>query len=313
MPLDPQAQALLDQIAAMGAPPLNQMPVAMARVAAAAMTGFSGTGPEMARVDNLSMPGPAGDIPLRIFTPGTSPPYPILVYYHGGGWVIGSLDSHDAVCRSLAIGTPCIVVAVDYRLAPENKFPGAVVDAYAAAQWVAANAAGFGGDAQHIAVGGDSAGGNLAAVVAQMAHEHAAPALMFQLLIYPVTDAASDTPSYRDNGAGYLLTDAMMEWFWNHYLPDGVDRASALHSPLRAKSLKGLPRALVITAEYDPLRDEGEAYAARLSEAGVAVKLTRYEGMIHGFFGLGTLMNKANQAVDESTAALRAAFGAAAR
>jgi acetyl esterase len=231
------------------------------------------------------------------------------VYFHGGGWVLGSLATHDGICRSLAAGAGCVVVSVDYRLAPEHRYPAAAEDCYAATQWCAAHAAELGADGSRVAVGGDSAGGNLSAVVAQMARDRGGPPLVFQLLIYPVTDAARDTQSYRENAEGYLLTAGDMAWFWNHYLGDARARgAEAYASPIRAASLAGLPPALVITAEFDPLRDEGEAYGAALESAGVAAKVTRYDGMIHGFFGLGAMIDRANSAVQEAAGTLRIAF-----
>ncbi len=212
------------------------------------------------------MPGPAGALGLRIYTPveaGGPGALPVLVFFHGGGWVVGNLDTHDGLCRRLANAAGCLVVSVDYRLAPEARFPAAVDDAYAATRWVAARASSFGGDGTRLAVGGDSAGGNLAAVVSLLAHERGAPPLRFQLLLYPVTDFAFDTPSYRENGEGYLLTRANMEWYAGHYLRDGADRRHPHAAPLRAADVGGSPPTMVITAQYDPLRDEGEAYAVR--------------------------------------------------
>ncbi|MBI3782832.1 MAG: alpha/beta hydrolase [Deltaproteobacteria bacterium] len=308
MPLDPQTKSFLDQIASMGGPALNEVPVEMARTVSDSMAQWAGPGPDVAHVDNRKVPGPAGDIPVRIYVPGTAAAYPVLVYFHGGGWVIGSLESHDSICRTLANRAACMVVSVDYRLAPEHKFPAAAEDAYAATQWVAAAIGGLGGDPRRIAIGGDSAGGNLTAVVAQLARDRRGPRLVFQLLIYPVTDAARDTASYRENGDGYLLTRAMMDWFFDHYMTGDADGTDARLSPLRSENLQGLPPALVITAEFDPLRDEGERYAQRLREAKVPVTLSRYDGMIHGFFGMSSLVDKAKQAVDEAATALRKAF-----
>jgi acetyl esterase/lipase len=313
MPLDPQVKTLLDQVAAMGAPELHTLSVAEARVALAAMAALQGEPQSVARVENRALPGPAGEIPVRIYSPAGHAPLPVLVYFHGGGWVLGNLDSHDGVCRSLANAAGCIVVSVDYRLAPEHKFPAAADDSYHATLWVAANAAAIGGDPNRVAIGGDSAGGNLTAVVALIARDRGKPALVHQLLIYPATDAAYDTASCRENAAGYFLTKDAMHWFWNHYLPSTDRGREPYASPLRAESLQGLPPALVITAEFDPLRDEGEAYAARLREAGVPVTLTRYDGMVHGFFGMGALLDQAKTAVAEAAGALRAAFAAADR
>jgi len=309
MPVDSQTQALLDQLVSLGGQPLSAMSVADARRMMEMMSAVRGAQVEVASAVDRSIPGPQGEIPLRIYTPTGSAPFPILVYFHGGGWVLGSLETHDGVCRSLAAGAGCIVVSVDYRLAPEHRYPAAPDDCYAATQWVHAHASELGGDAKRIAIGGDSAGGNLTAVVAQMAHDRGAPPLVFQLLIYPATDARYDTPSYRDNASGYLLTTDDMRWFWDHYLGDAPERRDEPYaSPLRAKSLTGLPPALVITAEFDPLRDEGEAYAARLKQAGVPTRATRYDGTIHGFFGMGAMIDKANDAVKEACGTLRLAF-----
>src|SRR5213078_1916119 len=203
----------------------------------------------------------------------------------------------------------CLVVSVDYRLAPEHRFPAAPEDCYAATRWLAEHAGSLGGDKGRIAVGGDSAGGNLAAVVALMARDRGGPKLAFQLLVYPATDTDFETRSYRENSEGYFLTRADMVWFWNHYAPRDEDRRNPYAAPLRAASLRGLPPALVITAEFDPLRDEGEAYGARLRDAGNQVLVKRYPGMIHGFFGMGTLLTQARTATKEAAGALRAAFG----
>ncbi len=309
MPLDLQAKQLIDQLTAMGGPQLHEMPVEGARQMMRAMAGLSSAGaPAVSRVEELHIPGPAGEIPARLYAPASSPPLPALVFFHGGGWVIGDLETHDLTCRKLALGSDCAVISIDYRLAPEHKFPAAPEDCYAALQWVAEHGKSLGIDPSRIAVGGDSAGGNLTAVVAQMARDRRGHAPIFQLLIYPATDAARDTASYHDNADGYLLSADAMKWFYGHYLAEASSPADPLHSPLHAKSLKGLPPALVITAEFDPLRDEGEAYGEALRRAGVPVAMTRYAGMIHGFFGMGTLMEQANTAMYQACDALRAAF-----
>lgn len=309
MPLDPQAQAFLDQIAAIGGPSLTAVPVAEARQMMEMLSQMRGAEVPVASALDRAIPGPAGDIPVRVYTPTGGGPFPLLVWFHGGGWVLGSLATHDGICRSLAAGAGCVVVSVDYRLAPEHRYPAAAEDCYAATQWCAAHAAELGADANRLTIGGDSAGGNLTAVVAQMARDRGGPRLVFQLLVYPVTDVGCDTPSYRDNAEGYLLTAADMAWFWGHYLGDAAQRGGEPYaSPLRAKSLTGLPPALVITAEFDPLRDEGEAYGAALEEAGVPARVSRYDGMIHGFFGMGAMIDKANAAVQEACGHLRLAF-----
>jgi acetyl esterase len=222
--------------------------------------------------------------------------------------VIGSLETHDGSCRDLANRIGCVVVSVDYRLAPEARYPAAAEDCYAATKWVAENAKALGVDASRIGIGGDSAGGNLTAVVALMARDRRGPALRHQLLIYPVTDADFSRPSYRENAEGYLLTARAMEWFWGHYVPDAAQRQDPYAAPLRAKDLSGLPPAFVLTAEYDPLRDEGEAFAARLQQAGVPTRLQRYDGAIHGFFAMGLLAEVARRAIDDAAAEARRAL-----
>jgi acetyl esterase len=230
------------------------------------------------------------------------------VYFHGGGFVMCSLDSHDGICRSLANAAGCVVVSVDYRLAPEHPYPAAPEDCYAATQWVAKNGAELAIDVTRLAIGGDSAGGNLTAVTALLARDRDGPSLRFQLLIYPVTDCAFDTASYQENAEGYMLTTGMMRWFWEKYLTDPVQGSEAYASPLRAANLANLPPGLCITAGYDPLRDEGEAYAARLREAGIAVRTSRYPGMFHGFLSMTAQLDTAREAMAEAGAALRAAL-----
>jgi acetyl esterase len=292
----------------MGMPPFDAVSVEEARAASGAFTNLQGAPEAVGSVDNLVAPGPNGEIALRVYTPERDGPLPLLVYFHGGGWVLGDLETHDGVCRALANAANCTVVAVDYRLAPEHKFPTAVDDAYAATRWVAENAGRLDGDPKRIAVGGDSAGGNLAAVVALMARDRGGPQLATQLLIYPVTDTACDTACRQENGQGYLLTVDMMRWFQHHYLRGDGDQEDPYAAPLRARDLRGLPPALVITAEFDPLRDEGEAYAVRLRAAGVPTTLKRYDGMIHGFFGMGAVLDQARVAMEEVAAALREVF-----
>ena len=307
MPLDPQAKAVLDQMAAMDAPLLGTLSSEETRAASAARRD-TGVEPEpVHHVEDRTIPGPAGEIPVLVYRP-PGDGLPLLVYFHGGGWVIGDLDSEDARCRSLANQAQCAVVSVDYRLAPEHPFPAATDDAYAATKWAAEHPDELGIDASRVAVGGSSAGANLAAVVAQQARDRGGPALVQQTLVYTVTDHAMDTPSYSDNAEGYLLTRDSMEWFWAHYLSGDDDGADPAASPLRAESLSGLPQALVITAEFDPLRDEGEAYAQQMREAGVDVTCTRYDGQIHAFFNFAEMIDQGAEAVAEVAQHLRAAF-----
>jgi len=221
---------------------------------------------------------------------------------------VGDLDSSDLRCRILAEWSACLVISVDYRLAPEHPFPAAVDDGYAATRWAAEQAAGLGSDPNRIAVGGDSAGGGLAAAVALAARDRGGPALVFQYLVYPMLDSAMLAPSYQENGVGYGLSAETMAWYWQQYAPNQAARQDLLASPSRAPDLRGLPPAFVITAEYDPLRDEGEAYAARLKDAGVPVELKRYEGMIHGFLSNAGEFDAGKQATIDSSQALRRAF-----
>ena len=308
MALDPQAQMILDMMAAAGMSDLTAGTAAEVKARAEAMPRVPG--PEVASVHDVSILGPAGDIPARVYRPTSGgAPLPALVWFHGGGWVIGSVDGSDASVRGLTNEMGCVIVSVDYRMAPEFKFPVPAEECYSATKWVAENAPSIGVDPARIAVGGDSAGGNLAAAVAQMAQARGGPAIGFQLLVYPVTDFAYDTPSYAANANGYLLTQKDMRWFWDQYLRTPADGANPFASPARAKSLAGLPPAHVITAEFDPLRDEGEAYADALRAAGVPTTNTRYDGMIHGFFGMSGAVDKAKLAVAESATRLRSTFG----
>ncbi|MBI5289380.1 MAG: alpha/beta hydrolase [Chloroflexi bacterium] len=308
MPLDPIVKALLDQAAALNMPPFSELTPDQARAMfKETRTPVQALEP-VDRIEDRAIPGPAGEIPVRVYAPKSSAPLPALVYYHGGGWVIGDLDTHDGLCRKLSNRARCVVVSVDYRLAPEHKFPAAAEDGYAAAAYVHDHAAEFAIDPARIAVGGDSAGGNIAAVTALMARDRGGPRIAYQLLIYPVTDYSFETASYRDNAEGYFLTTDSMRWFWAHYLPGQAEGANPYASPLRAPSLKGLPPALVITAEFDPLRDEGDAYAARLREAGVVLKHSQYPGMVHGFVGMHDLILQGRAAIDECAAVLREAF-----
>jgi acetyl esterase len=293
-------------LAALGTPPLGTVPAPEARLAMAARPLPPGA--PVARVVNQTIPGPAGSIPVRIYYPSESTPLPVLVWYHGGGWVLGTLDGVDHVGRELANTANCIVVSVDYRLAPEHKFPACPDDCEAAYYWAVENAASLGGDPRRVAVGGDSAGGNLAAVVSLRAREAGRPLPAFQLLIYPVTDADFTRPSYVENADGYMLTEVSMRWFWDQYVNSPEEMADPQASVIRASDLSGLPPALIITAEFDPLRDEGEAYGELLRQAGVPVTVTRYDGMIHGFFGQFTMVDKGREAIRESAEALNKAF-----
>jgi acetyl esterase/lipase len=308
MPLDPQARKVIDATLALQLPPMEQMTPSQARESLRSRIAGLGPAEEVARVEEHRVAVENGAITVRCYTPGGTGLRPALVFFHGGGWVIGDLDTHDGICRSLANAADCVVASVDYRLAPEHRYPTAAEDAFAATRWVAAEGPRLGIDGRRLAVGGDSAGGNLAAAVTLMGRERGGPRLAFQLLVVPCTHHAFDTPSYRECAEGYLLTREAMRWFWGHYLRRPEDGREPHASPLLAPNLAGLPPALVITAGYDPLRDEGEAYADRLREAGVPVTLTRYPGMIHGFFRMINLVDQARIARDEAATALRKAF-----
>ena len=307
MPLDPQARTLLDQLGAMGAPPMSEQTPEEARAGFSMLTAIAGPAEEPVPTEDRSVPGPAGDIPVRIYRPTADTPLPVVVYFHGGGFVIGDIATHDTTCQRLAAGVPALVVSVDYRLAPEHRFPAAVEDCAAATAWASAHAPEFGGDPSRLAVAGDSAGGNLAAVIARRARDAGGPNIAFQLLVYPGTDMTCSLPSHTENGTGYLLDSDTMTWFLDNYLADADPRHPDA-SPLFADDLSGLPPAFVLTAEFDPLRDEGEAYAERLRAAGVAVTTSRYDGMIHGFYGLDSIFDAANKATAETVVALRDAL-----
>jgi len=308
--LDPQIETLLKQIGEQGAPAAHTLTPLQARESKnPVFIKLGGPPEEVAKVENIGIPGPSGEIPARVYTPQDSGPLPVLVFFHGGGWVFGSLDTHDSLCRSLANGASCIVVSVDYRLAPEHKFPAAAEDAYAATQWIADNAGHINGDAGRVAVGGDSAGGNLAAVVSLMSRDRGAPTLIYQLLIYPNTNLSSfDTDSFHENGKDYILTKESMEYYRGHYIGREEDLRNQYASPLLAEDLSGLPPALVIGAEFDVLTDEVEAYAKRLNRAGVEVTYTCYEGMIHPFFSMPAVVDRARDAMMEAIDALRSIF-----
>lgn len=307
MPLAPAARTMIDQLEASGFPPLWELPLEQAR-AGGELFGAMDEPPKVASVEDRVIPGPAGDLPVRVYTPDTAAPRPVVAYFHGGGFVFCSIDTHDGTCRRLANATGAVVVSVEYRLAPECRFPAATDDCYAATVWAHEHAEDLGADPSQLVVAGDSAGGNLAAVVAQIARDRGGPQIGFQVLIYPVIDGACDTPSYTENAEGYFLERQAMQWFWDQYLGPAGNCDDPLASPIRARDLSGLPPAVLITAEYDPLRDEGEAYAAALDAAGVPVTMRRYDGMIHGFVSMPMLFPEADEAVEGIGGALHAAF-----
>lgn len=306
MPLSLKMRALLLMLRVRGGAALHELPVPQAREATVMQIRRSRKPALVASITNRTLPGPAGEIPIRIYTPDGMGPFPLLLFFHGGGFVVGSLDSGDDTCRALCRGAGCIVVSVDYRLAPEHKFPAASDDCLAATRWAADHAAEVNGDPARLVVAGDSAGGNLAAVTALRTRDEGGPRLCGQLLFYPVTGYHTPpTPSYIANANGYLLTRAMMVWFWGHYLNHPGEASHPHAVPLCAADLSNLPSALVITAEFDPLRDEGERYAERLQLAGVPTVCSRYDGMIHGFLMLDELFGESRQAMDEAIMWLR--------
>jgi acetyl esterase len=302
MPLHAQTAAVLEFMRQLGAPPLHELTAAEGRANYLAMRTPSTV--ELHEVRDLVADG----VKCRLYRSSGTTSAPLLIYYHGGGWVIGDLDTHDDICRKLARDARCSVIAVDYRLAPEHPAPAALDDCIAATRWIFANAKSLDADAARIAIGGDSAGGNLAALVAM----HAGVTPVFQLLVYPATDMRMDYPSHRENAQGYLLTADSMKWFIGHYLQgDDKKKSDPLYSPILSDDalLKKSPPTLVITAEFDPLRDEGEAYAARLSAVGVPTSTVRFHGQIHAFFGMSELLDDAAAAIALSASYLRKHLG----
>ena len=310
MSLDPQAKWVLDIAEQVKAPLLEDLSATEAKAAyeeRAQKLCFKDV--PIGSTEDLEIDGPHGNIPLRIYKPVDGPDtLPVLVFYHGGGWVIGSRDSHDALCRKICNQGPFLIVSVDYRMGPEAKFPAAADDAYTSLQWTHKNISAYGGDADRIAVGGDSAGGNLSAVVCQMARNSGTAAPVFQWLIYPATNMDMCTDSHRDFAEGYFLTKQLMTWFQGHYLNGPEDQKNWKASPLLAESCADLPPALVQTAGFDPLKDEGKAYSDRLNKEGGRSSYTDYPGMIHGFINLGGAIDAAQTAIDEGIQYLQKAF-----
>jgi acetyl esterase len=310
MPIDPQIHALLDK--GSGVPATHTLPVPVARAQYEARIALMAPPAKIAAVREQTIVGPDGPgrpLRIRIYTPLGTGPFPLLVFCHGSGFVLCSLDTHDGMCRNLCAGAGCVVASVDYRLAPEHKFPAGPDDCLHATRWAAAHAAELGADPARIAIAGDSAGATMAAVTALRLRDEGGPVLCGQLLLYPVTDYYTPgTPSYRENAEGYGLTRETMKWFWDHYLSNPSEGAHPHAAPLRAPVLSDLPPALVITAEYDPLRDEGELYAENMRAAGVRAALSRYDGVNHGFMFWVGIVDKAGKAMNESCDWLRAAF-----
>ncbi|WXG44912.1 MAG: alpha/beta hydrolase [Promethearchaeati archaeon SRVP18_Atabeyarchaeia-1] len=308
--LDPQAAALLKQMAQLKMPELHTLtPKAARDMMDAGIKMIAGKPEKVSKVEDLKIPGPAGQIPVRVYTPEGKGPFPVFVYYHGGGFVIGNVPQSDNFCRGVANRAACVVVSVEYRLAPEHKYPAAVDDSYTTTKWVSKNADRINGDPHRIAVGGDSAGGNLAAVVSLKARDEGEKFPIYQVLIYPATDlTGTSTVSRNEFAEGYFLTKADMLWFGEQYFKKGQDPRVPYASPLLAPDVDKLPPALIITAGFDPLRDEGEAYGERLKKAGVPAKVSRYAGMIHGFTSMDGAIDKAKEAMNEVAASLSEAF-----
>ncbi|MDA1076185.1 MAG: alpha/beta hydrolase [Proteobacteria bacterium] len=305
MPLAPEYQAMLDELAATPGPALSELPAADARALYQMMRPVN-PDIEVGSIRQATAAGPMGDIPLRIYTPKGAGPFPVFVNFHGGGWVIGDLETADAACRDLCNTAGCVVVSVDYRLAPEHLYPAAVDDAYAATCWAHSNAAVLKSNGK-LAVGGESAGGNLAAIVAQKARDENGPVIDFQLLLYPVVDSDLSRASYSENGDGYILTTETMRWFWDTYCPDASRRKEPAASPMLGK-LNNLPPTLVVTAEFDPLRDEGLAYAKALTKAGNVAEGVCYDGLVHDFFGTAQIFQSSRHAFEQVCSKLREAL-----
>jgi acetyl esterase len=303
MAVDQATSAFLAQMVESGARPLHEMSPDEGRALMASLRELFGPGPDMARVEEARVTAGDGSFPVRVLVPAGRP-RGVVVYYHGGGWVIGGIDDFDTLGRQLAERTGCAVVLVDYRLAPEHRHPTAAEDAWAALRWVSGHVREIAGDAVPLIVAGDSAGGNLAAIVAQRARDEGGSYIALQVLVYPVTDCDLDTPSYLDPANQLMLTREAMIWFWDHYAPDQPSRERADASPLRAADLSGLPPAVILTAEHDPLLDEGEAYAQRLREAGVPVEHRRFAGQMHGFFTMVNVLPGSAAGIDHVVEAL---------
>ena len=319
---NPQMTAVLDELKSMNPKPIPQLSPAQARKQPSPTDavmqlmkerGMDALPQPVGNVDNRTIPGPggAGTIPVRVYTPKGEGPFPVLVYFHGGGWVIATLDTYDPSCRALTNSANCVVISVDYRQAPEHKFPAAHEDSYAAAQWVMNNAGQIGGDPARVAVGGESAGGNLAAAVCLMAKDRGGRMPAHQLLVYPIADHAFDTESYRANAEAKPLNKAMMQWFFDKYLSSPSDGQNKYVSIVRApeQDLRATPPATVITAQIDPLMSEGKAYADKLKAAGVDVAYRHFDGVAHEFFGMATVVDEAKQAQQFAAQRLRQAFG----
>lgn len=308
MPLDPQIEKIIAEDKQLGLAPYHRLSPSQARKRMLALSPPADPQRSAKQVADLKIPGPEGKTAIRLYYPEGDSPFPVVLYFHGGGWVMGGLDTHHAVCHALSHASGCLVASVDYRLAPEHKYPAAVEDAYASTCWVAEHADSIRADPTRIAVMGESAGATLAAVAAMMIRDRGGPPLRLQVLVYPVTSRDLNTASHIRYAEGFMLTGEMMQWFWDQYLGDESEADHPYVSPLRAENLAQLPPALVLTAQYDPLCDEGEAYALRLMAAGTKVAYRCYEGMIHGFFRMTARIDGAQKALQEAADTIRSAF-----
>ncbi|MGA5546181.1 alpha/beta hydrolase [Mycobacterium sp. NPDC051198] len=310
MALDPDAAAIADALSAMLPGPMHTLGIEGARAVVAGFAAQSPPPPPLHSAQDRVIDGPGGPLPLRVYRPGPGDRLPVLVYLHGGGWAMGNLDGSEALCRTLSAKAGCVVVSVDYRLAPEHKFPAAVDDGFAALQWVADHVGEIGGDANRIAIGGDSAGANLSAAITILARDHGGPPIAFQLLAYPVTEYAVERPSWHEHASAPLLTTGDVLWFWDQYLRDQQDRQDPRATPSNATTLVGLPPAFILTAEYDPVRDDAEHYGDLLHAAGVEVTVKRYPGVFHTFLSLVGVLNRTSEALDDAAAQLTRIFEA---
>jgi acetyl esterase len=312
VPIDPQVRAFLAAVAAENAPSTHEVTVAQARAGARSYAAMTGAPEDVYSVTHDFIPGPTSDLPIAIYRPEEAQgSAPVLVYFHGGGWMVANIAIVDSVVRSLANRTGCVVISVNYQKAPEHKFPTPMDDCFAAVKWIAEHAVELGVDVHRLAVGGDSAGGNLAAAVALRARDEGAPAIIHQLLVYPALQFGSDTESARRNGSGYWLDHVTIQYFWNQYVGSAEDGANPYCSPLLADDHHGLPPAMIVTAEFDPLEDEGRAYAGILEQAGVPVSLRQYDGMIHGFLWMAGVFDRTGELLNDIGGELRAVMNAA--
>jgi acetyl esterase len=307
MPVDPQVQALLSEMAGLGRPPIHELSVEDARIAAEDMRALAGEPIEVGSVRDTTIPVEGAEIAARVYSPQGAGPHPVVMFFHGGGWVICSLDTHDNVARAICRDAEAVVVSVDYRMAPEHRYPTAAHDCFAATKWVADNAASLGADASRLAVCGDSAGGNLSAVVSQMARDAGGPTISYAALIYPAVDMTRKGGSLDENASGYFLETAGMHWFMNHYLSE-AERAETMASPMLHEDLSRLPDCFIATCEYDPLRDEAEAYGDALRANGVNVETKRYDGLIHGAANMTGVLDGGRRLVADVAAHLRHAL-----